>query len=111
MRLEKLLGRLERLGLDDGNLQREAKRTKSKMYRYLRGYPQWLANKIARKALKHRSKVVIDRALEESWRELLEEGLTKREAKIQMVGVRRFIKITGNTIKMVRCAIRVQETT
>jgi putative transposase len=99
VRLEKLLGRLERLGLDDGNLQREAKRTKSKMYRYLRGYPQWLANKIARKALKHRSKVVIDRALEESWRELLEEGLTKREAKIQMVGVRRFIKILETQLK------------
>ncbi len=53
VRLERLLGRLERLRLDDRNLRRETGRTKSKMYRYLRGYSQWLANKIVRKALKH----------------------------------------------------------
>jgi len=99
VRLEKLLGRLERLGLDDGNLRREAKRTKSKMYRYLRGYSQWLANKIVRKALKHKSKVVIDGALEESWRELLEEGLSRREAKIHIAGVRRLIKILETQLK------------
>jgi putative transposase len=69
------------------------------MYRYLRGYSQWLANKIVRKALKHKSKVVIDRALEESWRELLEEGLTKCEAKIRMASVRRFIKILETQLK------------
>jgi putative transposase len=99
VRLERLLGRLERLGLDDGNLRREAKRTKSKMYRYLRGYSQWLANKIVRKALKHKSKVVIDGALEESWRELLEEGLSRREAKIHIAGVRRLIKILETQLK------------
>jgi putative transposase len=98
VRLERHIGRLERLGLDDKSLQREAKRTKSKMYRYLRGYSQWLANKIVRKALKHKSKVVIDRALEESWRDLLEEGLTKSEAKM-MAGVRRFIKILETQLK------------
>jgi putative transposase len=93
VKLERHIGRIEKLGLDDKNSWRDARRTRSKMYRYLRGYSQWLANKIVRKALKHKSKVVIDKALEESWRELLEEGLTKREAKIQMAGVRRFIKI------------------
>jgi putative transposase len=99
VKLERLLGKLERLGLDDENLQREAKRTKSKMYRYLRDYSQWLANKIVRKALKHKSKVVIDKALEESWRDLLEEGLSRSEAKIQMAGVRRFIKILETQLR------------
>jgi putative transposase len=99
VRLERHIGRLERLGLDDKNSWRDARRTRSKMYRYLRGYSQWLANKIVRKALKHKSKVVIDRALEESWRELLEEGLTKSEAKIQMAGVRRFIKILETQLR------------
>ncbi len=45
------------------------------------------------KALKHKSKVVVDKALEESWRELLEEGLSRSEAKIQLAGIRRFIKL------------------
>jgi putative transposase len=99
VRLEKHIGRLEKLGLDDKNSQREDKRTRSKMYRYLKGYSQWLANKIVRKALKHKSKVVIDKALEESWRELLEEGLTKSEAKIQMASVRRFIRILETQLR------------
>jgi putative transposase len=99
VKLEKHIDRLEKLGLDDKSPQREARRTRSKMYGYLRGYSQWLANKIVRKALKHKSKVVVDRALEESWRELLEEGLTKHEAKIQMAGVRRFIKILETQLR------------
>jgi putative transposase len=99
VKLERLLGRLEKLGLDDENLRKEAKRTRSKMYRYLRDYSQWLANKIVRKALKHKSKVVVDKALEESWRDLLEEGLSRSEAKIQMAGVRRFIKILETQLK------------
>jgi putative transposase len=99
VRLERHIGRLEKLGLDDKNSQREGKRTRSKMYRYLRGYSQWLANKIVRKALEHKSKVVIDKASEESWRELLEEGLTKSEAKIHMAGVRRFIRILETQLR------------
>ncbi len=99
VKLERLLGRIEKLGLDDKSLQREAKRTKSKMYRYLKGYSQWLANKIVRKALKHKSKVVIDNVLEESWRELLEEGLSRRKAKIHMADVRRFTKILETQLK------------
>jgi putative transposase len=99
VRLERHIGRLEKLGLNDKSPRREARRTRSKMYRYLRGYSQWLANKIVRKALKHKSKVVIDRALEESWRDLLEEGLTKRKAKIRMAGVRRFIRILETQLK------------
>ena len=99
VKLESLISRLEKLGLDDRNAWRDARRTRSKMYRYLRGYSQWLANKIVRKALKHKSKVVIDRALEESWRDLLEEGLSRSEAKIQMAGVRRFIKILETQLR------------
>jgi putative transposase len=99
VRLEKLQGRLVRIGVSCDRLDAEARYTKSKLYRYLRDYPQWLANKIVRKALKHKSKVVIDRALEESWRDLLEEGLTRSEAKIQMAGVRRFIKILETQLK------------
>jgi putative transposase len=97
--LGELHGRLVRLGVSCDRLDAEARYTKSKLYRYLRDYPQWLANKIVRKALKHKSKVVIDRALEESWRDLLEEGLTRSEAKIQMAGVRRFIKILETQLK------------
>jgi putative transposase len=99
VRLEKHIGRIERLGLDDKNSQREDKRTRSKMHRYLRGYSQWLANKIVGKALKHKSKVVIDRALEESWRDLLEEGLTKRKAKIRIACLRRFIRILETQLR------------
>lgn len=99
VRLERHISGIEKLGLDDKSPQREARRTRSKMHRYLRGYSQWLANKIVRKALKHKSKVVIDKALEESWRDLLEEGLTKRKAKIRMAGVRRFIRILETQLK------------
>ena len=69
------------------------------MYRYPRGYSQWLASKIVKKALKHKSKAVINKALEESWRDLLEEGLSRSEAKIQMAGVRRFIKLLETQLK------------
>jgi putative transposase len=99
MGLGELHGRLVRIGVSCDRLDAEARYTKSKLYRYLRDYPQWLASKIVRKALKHKSKVVIDRALEESWRDLLEEGLTRSEAKIQMAGVRRFIKILETQLK------------
>ncbi len=44
-------------------------------------------------------KVVVDKALEESWRELLEEGLSRSEAKIQMAGVRRFTKILETQLR------------
>ena len=97
--LEKLHGRLVRLGVSCDRLDAEAQHARSKLHRYLRDYPQWLANKIVRKALKHKSKVVVDRALEESWRDLLEEGLSRSEAKIQMAGVRRFIKILETQLR------------
>jgi putative transposase len=97
--LEELHGRLVRIGVSCDHLDAEAQHAKSKLYRYLRDYSQWLASKIVRKALKHRSKVVIDNALEESWRDLLEEGLPRKEAKIHMAGMRRFIKILETQLR------------
>jgi len=99
VRLEELHGRLIRIGVNSDKLDVEAQHAKSKLYRYLRDYSQWLASKIVRKALKHRSKVVIDNALEESWRDLLEEGLPRKEAKIHMAGMRRFIKILETQLR------------
>jgi putative transposase len=99
VRLEELHGRLVRLGVNDDNLDAEARYARSKLYGYLRDYPQWLASKIVRKALKHKSKVVIDNVLEESWRDLLEEGLPRKEAKIHMAGVRRFIRILETQLR------------
>jgi hypothetical protein len=64
--LGELHGRLVRLGVNDGKLDAEARYARSKLHRYLRDYSQWLAGKIVRKALKHKSKVVVDGALEES---------------------------------------------
>jgi putative transposase len=37
--------------------------------------------------------------LEESWRDLLEEGLPRGKAKIYMVGVRRFIEIPETQLR------------
>ena len=87
------------MSINCDHLDVEAQCARSKLYRYLRDYSQWLADKIARKALKHRSKVVIDNALEESWRDLLEEGLSRKEAKIYIAGVRRFIKILETQLR------------
>jgi putative transposase len=99
VRLEKLHGKLVRIGVSCDHLDAEAQCARSKLHRYLRDYSQWLASKIVRKALKHKSKVVVDRALEESWRDLLEEGLSRSEAKIQTASVRRFIKLLETQLK------------
>jgi len=99
VRLDELHGRLVRIDVNNDKLDVEAQCARSKLYRYLRDYSQWPAGKIVRKALKHRSKVVIDNALEESWRDLLEEGLSRKEAKIYIAGVRRFIKILETQLR------------
>jgi len=99
VRLDELHGRLVRIDVNNDKLDVEAQCARSKLYRYLRDYSQWPAGKIVRKALKHRSKVVIDNALEESWRDLLEEGLPRKEAKIYIAGVRRFIKILETQLR------------
>ncbi len=103
MSLWRLYGRLKRMGLHETpegrRVYRELKRTTSRIYRILRDHSQREAHDVALRAVKVKAKVVIDNALEESWRDLLEEGLSKREAKIHMADVRRFIKILETQLK------------
>jgi putative transposase len=101
--LWKLYSRLKRMGLHETpksrRVYRELKRTTSRIYRILRDHSQREAHNIALRAVKVKAKVVIDNALEESWRNLLEEGLSRGEAKIHMADVRRFIKILETQLK------------
>jgi putative transposase len=101
--LWKLYGRLKRMGLHETpegrRVYRELKQTTSRIYRILRDHSQREAHNVVLRAVKVKAKVVIDNALEESWRDLLEEGLSKREAKIHMADVRRFIKILETQLR------------
>jgi putative transposase len=103
VKLWRLYGRLKRLGLHKTpkgrKVLRDLRRTTSRIYRVLRDHSQRSASEVAGKAVRLKAKMVIDNALEESWRDLLEEGLSKREAKIHMAGVRRFIKILETQLK------------
>jgi putative transposase len=103
VKLWKLYGRLKRLGLhktpEGKKVLRDLRRTTSRIYRVLRDHSQRSAGDVVRKAVRLKARVIIDNALEESWRDLLEEGLSKREAKIYMAGVRRFIKILETQLK------------
>jgi putative transposase len=103
VKLWKLYGRLKRLGLhktpEGRKVLRDLRRTTSRIYRVLRDHSQRSAGEVARKAVRLKAKVIIDNALEESWRDLLEEGLSRRKAKIYMAGVRRFIKILETQLK------------
>jgi putative transposase len=101
--LRKLYGRLKRMGLHETpegkRVHRELRRTTSRIYRVLRDHAQREARDVALRAVKVKAKVVIDNALEESWRDLLEEGLSKREAKIHIADVRRFIRILETQLR------------
>jgi putative transposase len=103
VKLWRLYGRLKRLGLHKTpkgrKVLRDLRRTTSRIYRVLRDHSQRSAGEVARKAVRLKAKVIIDKALEESWRDLLEEGLSKREAKIHMAGVRRFVKTLETQLK------------
>jgi putative transposase len=103
VKLGRLYGRLKRLGLHKTpkgrKVLRDLRRTTSRIYRVLRDHSQRSAGEVARKAVRLRAKVIIDNALEESWRDLLEEGLSKREAKIHIAGVRRFVKTLETQLK------------
>jgi putative transposase len=103
MSLWRLYGRLKRMGLHETpegkRVYRELRRTMSRIYRVLSNHSQREAHDVALRAVKVKAKVVIDNALEESWRDLLEEGLSRGKAKIYMVGVRRFIKILETQLK------------
>ncbi len=101
--LWKLYSRLKRMGLHETpegrRVYRELKRTISRIYRVLSNHSQREAHNVALRAVKVKAKVVIDNALEESWRDLLEEGLSRGKAKMYMAGVRRFIKILETQLK------------
>jgi putative transposase len=101
--LWRLYGRLKRMGLHETpegrRVHRELRRTMSRIYRVLRDHAQREARDVALRAVKVKAKVVIDNALEESWRDLLEEGLPRRKAKMYMVGVRRFIRILETQLR------------
>jgi putative transposase len=103
VKLWRLYGRLRRLGLhktsEGRKVFRDLRRTMSKIYRVLREHSQRSAGDVVRKAVRLKAKVVIDNALSESWRDLLEEGLSRGKAKIYMVGVRRFIKILETQLR------------
>jgi putative transposase len=97
LRLERKLGKLERLGLcetlDGRKLWCQIRRNRQKLYAYLRDFAQKLASRLARKAARHRARVVIDDMLEESRRGLLEERLPQGLAKVYLSGVRRFVRL------------------
>jgi len=101
--IERKLGKLERLGLKEsreyGILWEQAKTKRSKLYRYLRDFANKLANRIVKKALKHRAKIVIDDVVEESRRELLEEKLSSGLAKLYLAHIRRFVDLLANQAK------------
>jgi len=100
VRLERKLGRLERLGLKESveyaKLWKQAKAKRSKLYRYLRDFADRLAHRLAKKALRHGARVVIDDVIEEGRRELLEEKLPNGLAKLYLAYIRRFVKLLAN---------------
>jgi len=107
VRLEQKLGRLERLGLkgstEYAKLWEQAKAKRSKLYRYLRNFADKLAHRLAKKAVRHGAKVVIDDVIEESRRELLEEGLSNGPAKLYLAYTRRFVKLLANQARWYAC--------
>jgi putative transposase len=103
LRLERKYGALRRLGLHETpegkRLRREIGHKKRKLHAIVKDRAQWLAAKLAGKALKYRAKVVIDDVLEESRRELLEEGLPNGLAKVYLSNTRRFVKLLVNQLR------------
>jgi len=100
VKLERELGRLEGLGLKGSveytRLWRQAKAKHSKLYRYLKDFVDKLTHRLVKKAVKHSAKVVIDDVVEESRRELLEEGLPNGLVKLYLAYTRRFVKLLAN---------------
>jgi len=103
VKLERKYGVFKRLGLHETpegrKLWRGVKRRKQKLYAYLRDFAQKLASRLAKKAVKHGVRVVIDDMLDESRRKLLEEKISSDLAKIYLSGVRRFVKLFTNQLR------------
>jgi len=103
LKLEQKYGTLKRLGLHETaegkKLWREIRRKKRKLYAILRDFSQKFTSRLARKAVRHHAKVVIDDMLEESRRKLLEEKIPNGLAKIYLSSVRRFVKLFVNQLR------------
>ena len=102
LRLEQEYGKLRRLGLhksiEGKRLRRRVKRLRRKLHAILRDFAQRTAHKLVMKAIRYRALVIIDDLIEESRRELLEEGLDNGLAKLYLTGLRRFVKLLINQL-------------
>jgi len=98
VRIERKIGATKRLGLvaEVKRLRREAKKLRRKLYRYLRDFVNKSVHEIVVIALRYKAKIVIDDVIEESRRELLEERLPSRLAKLYLVYIRRFVDLLVN---------------
>ena len=100
--LERKYGVMKRLGLhktaEGKRLWRKIKRLRRRLYAILRDFAQKLVHKLVRKAIKYKALVVIDDVIEESRRELLEDGLDNGLAKYYLVYLRRFVKLLINQL-------------
>ena len=103
IKLSRKYGRLKMMGLhksiEGRKLWREIKRLKRRLYNVIRNHTQWLVYRLVRKALKHKALVIIDDVIEESRRELLEEGLSSGLAKLYLAYLRRFVKLLTNQLE------------
>jgi len=98
VKAERKLGVVKRLGLtpEVKRLRKMVKRLRRKLYRYLRDFANKSAHEVVALALKFKAKIVIDDVIEESRRELLEEGLSSGLAKLYLSYIRRFVKLLVN---------------
>jgi Transposase and inactivated derivatives len=101
--LERKYGILKRLGLHETlegrKLWLKIKHKRRKLHKYLRDFAQRLTSRLAKKAMKRRTRVVIDDMLDESRRELLEERISSGLAKVYFSSVRHFVELFVNQLR------------
>ena len=101
-KLERKYGRLRRIGLhktvEGRKLWRENNRLRRRLFAIIRNHAQWLVHRLVRKAVKRGALVIIDDMIEESRRELLEEGLDNGLAKYYLMYLRRFVRLLTNQL-------------
>jgi len=92
---ERKVGKLKRLCYSSSTkvdeIKEQAHARRSRIYRITRDKAYFLASKLVRKALKYRAVLIIDDMIEESRRELLEEGLPRDVIKLLMSNLKRFV--------------------
>ena len=101
--LERKYGVMKRLGLhkstEGKRLRRRIRRLRRRLHAYIRDFAQKTVHKLVRKAIKYKALVIIDDLIEESRRELLEDGLGNGLAKLYLTGLRRFVKLLTNQLE------------